>query len=162
MPWIFESGLTSCLNRNLALVLCVSSVAILGISGCGDGRGVRVPVSGAVTIDGQPLAFGQIMFMPVVNGENNRPGGGSLNSDGSYRVSAYTAFDGLPPGQYKVAITGTEPISDDSQRWHAPKKYANVATSGLTADIEEATEELRFELSWKGEKPAEPFVEKNL
>jgi hypothetical protein len=115
-----------------------------------------------VTVDGEPLAFGSILFEPVAGGDNNRPGGGALESDGSYRVSAYTAFDGLPPGSYRVAITGTEPLTVTSQRWHAPQKYSDASTSGLTVEIEKANDQLNFELSWDGEKPAKPFVEKNL
>ena len=132
------------------------------LAGCGDGRGVRVPVSGVVTIDGKPLAFGQIMFTPYTEDANNRPGGGSLESDGSYRVSAYTAYDGLPPGRYRVAITGTEYISDTAQRWHSPQKYSQLDTSGLTAEIEESTDSLNFDLSWEGESPSEPWVEKGI
>ena len=148
-------------NRRCGLVFA-ACLSLFVLAGCGDGRGVRVPVSGAVTVDGAPLAFGSILFEPLAGGDNNRPGGGALESDGTFRVSAYTAFDGLPPGSYRVAITGTEHISDTSQRWHAPRKYSQPATSGLTAEIEEATDQLNFDLSWEGEKHSEPFVEKGL
>ena len=139
-------------NRRCRIQVLAPCLSLIVLAGCGDGRGVRVPVSGTVTIDGAPLAFGSILFEPLAGGENNRSGGGALESDGTFRVSAYTAFDGLPPGQYRVAITGTEPLSDTARRWHAPKKYSDPASSGLTADIEESTDQLNYELSWSGEE----------
>ena len=149
-------------TNRCGLQIFAACLSLIVFAGCGDGRGVRVPVSGKVTIDGAPLAFGSVLFEPLEGGENNRPGGGALESDGTFRVSAYTAFDGLPPGSYRVAITGTEHISDTSQRWHAPKKYSQPGTSGLTAEIEEETDQLNFDLSWEGEETSEPFVEKGL
>ena len=72
--------------------------------GCGDGRETRVPVSGMVTVDGEPLKYGSITFMPVKTpGAASRPGGGSLE-DGRFSVSSYTANDGLLKGKYEVMV----------------------------------------------------------
>ena len=128
--------------------------------GCGDGRETRVPVSGMVTVDGEPLKYGSITFMPVKTpGAASRPGGGSLE-DGRFSVSSYTANDGLLKGKYEAMVNAIEPIGDTAQRWHAPKKYANMKTSGLTVDVSGPIEDLKFDLSWEGEKHSKPFVEK--
>ena len=42
--------------------------------------------------------------------------------------------------------------------WHAPKKYAQPSSSGLSVEITEATDSLLVELSWDG-RPG-PVVER--
>ena len=135
------------------------SLLLLSLVGCGDGRGLRIPVSGNVSIDGKPIEFGSILFKPS-GAPQERPGGGSLGAGGAYGVSIYTAYDGLPPGKYDVAITATEPLGETAQRWHAPMKYSDSAKSGLTAEIDKSTKEVNFELTWDGNKRSAPFVEK--
>ena len=136
-------------------------VAILLAAGCGDGRDTRLPVGGIVTVDGEPLKFGDISFLPIEGGDKaTRPGGGRLGEDGSYQVTSYTLNDGLLKGKYKVRVLAIEPIGETSQRWHAPEKYSKAETSGLTVEILEETKELNFDLSWKGEKRNKPYVEK--
>ena len=63
-------------------------------------------------------------------------------------------------GKYEVMVSGIEPIGETAQRWHAPKKYADTKTSGLTIEISKNMGEVNLDLSWKGEKPSKPFVEK--
>lgn len=136
-------------------------MAVLLVAGCGDGRAARVPVGGSVTVDGETLAFGSITFIPIKEGNKpTRAGGGPLRDDGSYQVTSFKPNDGLLKGKYEVMISGIEPISESAQRWHAPRKYANTKTSGLTVEIVEENKELNFDLSWKGAKPGKPFVEK--
>ena len=125
--------------------------------GCGDGRPRRVPVSGHVTVDGQLLEHGSILFAPA---DNSRSGGGSLEAGGLYRVSIYTAYDGLMPGKYNVSVLAVEPMGETAQRWHAPMKYRDAKTSGLSVEITEETTDLDFELTWEGDKHSGPFVEK--
>ena len=57
-------------------------------------------------------------------------------------------------------VLAIEPINNTSQRWYAPKKYAAIKTSGLTAEITRGKTEVNFELSWDGSEHSEPFVEK--
>jgi len=130
----------------LAVLLCC-------LLGCGDGRPSRVPISGQVTVDGQPLKFGTIAFQPA----SGRASSGRLDANGRYVLSTYDRGDGAIVGEYVVAISGNEQMSETSRRWHAPKKYSNPAESGLTATVEGPREDLNFELTWDGGKP---FVEK--
>jgi hypothetical protein len=48
-------------------------------------------------------------------------------------------------------------LGASANRWHAPKKYIDHATSGLTVEISEPTDSLVINLSWDGGKP---FVER--
>lgn len=126
--------------------------------GCGDGRPTRVPVSGKVTIDGKPLEYGSIAFLASSGG---RPGGSSLGKDGSYAVTMYTSKDGLIPGKYKVTVSGVDWFSDKAGRWHAPKRYKDPETSGLTKEITVETDQLNIDLTWEGDEHSEPWVEKS-
>jgi hypothetical protein len=122
------------------------------VAGCGDSLPERVPVSGRVMIDGQPLSQGAIMVAP----QDERPSMGAIAADGSFTLSCYEKGDGAVPGTHKVSITATEPLNDRQVRWHAPKKYAHINTSGLTATIDGPTDDLVINLTWDGGKP---FVE---
>ncbi len=134
---------------NLLAMLAIASL----VAGCSDGRPTRVKVSGDVTIDGAPLKFGSVLFVP----EQGRPAGAGLDDQGHFELTTYEKGDGIIPGKYKVQIRGTESVGENAQRWHAPKKYSNADSSGFEFDIQESTDSLLIELSWEG---GEPFVEK--
>ncbi len=122
-------------------------------AGCGDGRPDRVPVSGQVLIDSEPLTHGHIRFVP----KGARPSGGQIGPDGRFTLTCFDGSDGAVPGRHRLEVSASEQIDSNSARWHAPKKYANVATSGLEVEITEPTDSLVVELSFDGGKP---FVEK--
>ncbi|BBO30822.1 hypothetical protein PLANPX_0434 [Lacipirellula parvula] len=133
-----------------SLLLAILACCLLG---CGDGRPTRVPISGKITVDGQPLKFGVIVFKPATG----RASSGRLDADGRYVLSTYDRGDGAIAGDYTVTISGNEQLSETSHRWHAPKKYSDPTASGLTATVESPRDDLNFELTWDGGKP---FVEK--
>jgi hypothetical protein len=136
-------------------VLC--SLFLCGIAaGCGDGRPARVPVSGKVLIDGKPLTFGAVRFTPV----EGRPATGELDADGLFSLSTFESGDGAVPGAHAVTVHPAEQLSGDRVRWHAPKKYESVTTSGISLVIDEPTDSVVIELTWGEEKG--PFVEKSL
>src|SRR5689334_12282719 len=58
---------------------------VLLIAGCGDERPRRVAVSGTVLIDGKPLTYGDLKFVP----EGARPSYGKLDSNGHFTLSCY-------------------------------------------------------------------------
>jgi hypothetical protein len=64
-------------------------VGLLGLSGslagCGGGVG-RLPLEGAVTYKGEPVAFGQIYFDPDAGKGNNGVQGAADIEDGRYRT----------------------------------------------------------------------------
>ena len=145
-------------SNRLSCMLFGLILVAMGLStlGC-DGRPSRVPVSGQVTVDGKPLEFGTIAFYPSAGG---RPGGASLAEGGSYSITMYEKNDGLPPGKYSVTVAAANWISDDACRWHSPKRYQDVQTSGLTAEIKSEDTLLNFDLTWEGDPHSEPWVEK--
>lgn len=128
-------------------------VSALVAAGCGDDRPDRVPVSGQVLIDGQPLTCGFVRVMPV----NARPATGTIGPDGRFTLTSFGQQDGCVPGKHPAMVLAVESVGANAQRWHAPKEYGNVATSGLEVEITGPTDALRIELSWKG---GQPFEEK--
>lgn len=104
-------------NQPLRLAALFSAVA-LTMFGCGGDGLERSAVSGKVTLDGKPLAEGDIQFIP--KGGDSRGAAWSQVVDGSYSISA---ADGPAPGTYTVSITP-----------NATATAAPAASSGTTAD----------------------------
>lgn len=127
---------------------------LMSLAGCGDGRPQRVPVSGQVLIDGKPLCQGAIRLVS----ENARPATGMIGPDGRFSLGTYERDDGCVPGQHQIVVVALEILDGSSQQWHAPKKYAQPATSGLNVEITEPTDSLLIELSWGGQRG--PVVER--
>lgn len=121
------------LNRQLRRLGALAALFVV-LTGCwGNDRPKTIPISGVVTIDGQPPGEGgKLFFTPteVAEGYNRRPASGSFNSQGNYRVMSWTPDDGLVPGHYTVAIA-----PGDSARTKIPRKYIQSATSGLEVDV---------------------------
>jgi hypothetical protein len=108
-----------------------------------------VPVSGRVLIDGKPLDYGYVRFIPA----NARPSGGRLDGNGRFTLSCFEDNDGAVPGLHKIAIVSCEPLSETEAIWYSPKKYAECATSGLEQLIEGPTDSIVINLTWDGGKP---------
>jgi len=76
----------------------VTILFILGGIGCSD----KVRVTGKVTFpDGSPLTVGKVMFET-----DSFAASGDLQSDGSYTLGTLKANDGIPPGTYRVSVSG--------------------------------------------------------
>jgi len=139
------------ITRVLTL-LCLSTVVVAFV-GCSDGRQTRVLMSGQVFIDGEPLTFGSVRFVP----KNARSSVAKLDKEGRFTLSCYGKKDGVIPGVHRVQVNAGEWISDNQRKWHAPPKYFRYKTSGLTQEITESTESIVINLTWDGGKP---FVER--
>ncbi len=138
-------------------LLAISSVLVCtALAGCGE-RGYtgdqRFPLSGKVTVDGQPMEHGLISFLP--QGEGGRVAGGPITA-GMYSVPEEM---GATAGQYKVQInwnkpTGKkvldvdtrEPIMDETKEGLPPKYHKSTE---LTADVSADTTTFDFDLQSK-------------
>lgn len=141
-------------------------VALVICSGCADSNKLdRVPVTGRVTLDGNPLEEATILFRP----ETGRSGRGKIENGIIVSTGTYDIDDGVVPGNHKIAI---QPIPDipinpaglidgdpsqarpqrprrENRSVRIPSKYGNFDRSGLTAEITNGDNELTIELTSK-------------
>jgi len=144
--------------RVVALALLVAAV------GCsGSDHAPTAPVSGTVTLDGEPVAKGTIVFEMA----GSRPATGRIENGKIVDVTSYEKGDGAAVGQNQVGIgiveeaaaaasEATDPgqagaITDMnymSGKSLIPPKYNNPAESGLTAEVTaDGPNEFTFEIS---------------
>jgi hypothetical protein len=125
------------------------AILATAISGCG---GVECfPVTGTITLDGEPLADAKVSFIP--NDEAGIPTIGITDTNGTYTLAQTARHKGAPAGSYTIRITtyregrpdGESPIPDTPER--VPSKY-NLHTK-LTADVGRKENGIDFELSSK-------------
>ena len=128
----------------LGLPLC------LMLMGCGGGDDPPlVPVSGIVTLDGQPLAEANVQFVPA-------SGWGSLgrtDETGRYELLYRGREKGATPGRHQVQIStriepdgdSADPVIQQGREESVPAKYNAYST--LEADVEPGSDvELDFKL----------------
>jgi hypothetical protein len=119
---------------------------VVGLAGCGDGGPKIVPVSGVVTIDGQPLSYGHVQVIPA----GWRPASGRIGADGRFTLTTTVSGDGCAVGTHPVAVLAGESLTPETMKWHAPQKYADIKTSNLTVTITGPTDDLKIELKSDG------------
>jgi hypothetical protein len=121
------------------------ALCLMVISGCGDSKDYELaPVSGVVTLDGQPVPQAEVVFQPIGTAEKSAPGPGSVaRADESGRFELKTIRDepGAVVGSHSVAIyshreapAGGSDVDVGPPRTEAiPARY-NVDTK-LTFDV---------------------------
>jgi len=139
---------TGLIRRKRFIVALVAAFALIPLASCESGIR-RVPVSGTVTLDGQPLQGGVLMFNPDESmGNTARVGCSGPVKNGRYSLvtSGVTQIDtgtGAPLGWYKVTLLtdmpGTPPIKVDP-------KYLRPETTPLKVEIVEKPEPGRYDL----------------
>lgn len=121
----------------------LAPLALLLLVGCSDNE--RIPVTGTVTLDGQPLAEGAISFAM----SNGAVAGGGAVKDGKFEL-------GLPAGKYKVSVTASKPVpgktipemgNEPVLQSAIPAKFNSKTT--LTAEIGANSGPLSFALTSK-------------
>src|SRR5262245_22308276 len=81
--------------------------------GCGGGQ--LAPVSGRVTLNGQPLADAWLDFQPLTSSSDPNPGAGSVgqtDKDGRYTLHVVDGRSGAVVGKHRVSITLKAPGGD--------------------------------------------------
>jgi hypothetical protein len=146
----------------------------IGCSQTGPDRPKTYPVSGKVTLNGEPVEGATVAFQAAKYSAS-----GTTDASGTYKLTTFAAGDGAVPGEYKVAVTklegGAAPAGaaggsgglasgDLAADYEAPKevegtaepsppksqlpaKYANAETSGLTATVGEGPNNIDFDLT---------------
>jgi hypothetical protein len=115
--------------------------------GCGDAGEKLVPVTGKVTLNGQPWTIGSVGFFPHGARGNSKEiaAVGVIAKDGSYELSI-SGKSGAPLGWYKVVIWAPEdgnvagnPWGMDGKlkpmRWLVNPRYTNKDTTNLEVEV---------------------------
>ena len=120
---------------------CTLLAALVGVAGCGI---KRVPTSGKVTLDGQPMTEGVLQFIPDVSKGNNlrvscsgpiSNGRWNLVTSGMERANT---GPGAPVGWFKVRYTHPNEGSKQPGQSAAPKvaaKYYREETTPLSIEL---------------------------
>ena len=120
---------------------CALLAALVGVAGCGI---KRIPTSGKVTLDGQPMTEGVLQFIPDVSKGNNlrvscsgpiSNGRWDLVTSGMERADTGT---GAPVGWFKVIYTHPNEGSKAPGASAAPKvaaKYYREDTTPLSIEL---------------------------
>jgi Domain of unknown function (DUF6795) len=94
----------SCLPGPGRLVPAGLAIVLLTAAGCG-GKFTPVPVSGVVTLDGQPIEGATVYFYAVGDEKDGRPAHGTTDKEGKFKLSTLGDEDGALRRNYKVVIT---------------------------------------------------------
>ncbi|MDR0609359.1 MAG: carboxypeptidase-like regulatory domain-containing protein [Planctomycetaceae bacterium] len=110
--------------------LFVFSVLVLltsvSLTGCGSG----IRFGGVVQFDdGTPIEGALVSFI-----DTKRQYDGLTDAQGQYTLCGATPKDGIPPGEYRVAVSKN---SNENEKSTFPEKYASIETSGLTCEVKE-------------------------
>jgi hypothetical protein len=154
-------SLLSGLRREI-IGLCLVAVCVLN-AGCGKkGEHPTAKVQGKVTLNGDPLKFGSLLFVP----EGNFPSAeGNIRPDGTYDLGTYDTADGAVIAKHKVMITARiaagAALPEEAVKGAAgtvsaiPERYGDLEKSGLVADVKAGTNTINFELVSAAPKSAE-------
>jgi hypothetical protein len=137
------------INGGFSVMYVLGVMAALGCSG----SGLESQVSGTITLDGQPVGPGTVVFAPV-DGVTN-PADGAIQLDGSYFLKTSREI-GLKAGKYKASVSVFDQPevtpgvrSMTPAKLITPQKYADPATSGLEYDVEPGKNGIDIELTSK-------------
>lgn len=129
-----------------ALLLCL---------GCNDGS---VLVKGSVSVDGEALESGRMIFSPVKG--DGKQGLAAIQPDGTFQLRGGDSKTGAFPGTYRVTIT-QKPTLSDEQRKKISKQAAGLTVDELTVSYispkdtpivipESGSDDLSIEITTKG------------
>ena len=132
--------LSSC-SAIVVLLLCIAA------TGCGNAYDATA--QGTVTHNGKPLALGTITFHPEGRGPVAY---GSIQADGSYSLTTGERV-GIVPGKYRVTVVASETIkppagsiASPTPRLITPKRYGNLKTTDLAAEVKPGNNTFNFDL----------------
>lgn len=134
----------NCLPRGVSTRLFVAAsvcAATLAVVGCGSASSGFCPVTGKVSVEGQPLRIGSVSFRPDTTKGNktlHHPTG-DIDAEGTYVL--YTiGKKGAPPGWYRVIVFADgnpAPAPGIPPRWLHDVKYTNAGTTDLLIEVVE-------------------------
>lgn len=149
--------------RNMKHVFVLSSavLAVATLIGCGSGRPEVVPVSGTVTLDGDPVVGAAVTF--ALQGEG-RPATAVTDALGKFTLTTFGGDSGAAPGKYAVTVVkmkngsqsgdpeneglmGAEVIEPSQDLYEVPQRYSDPQTSDLKVEVKAGMEPVTLALT---------------
>jgi hypothetical protein len=139
-------------------LICATAAVLVGCGAKGPPPPKLIPVSGTVSLDGQPLVSATLTFMPA--GSTPGAGGfGKTDAQGKYQLTYARGGTGVPAGEYRVTISKrvmpdgkdvpdddkTPPIESPARETLGPK-YSDPTRATLTATVRENGDPVNFSL----------------
>jgi hypothetical protein len=119
--------------------------ALAAAASCGGGKGLAT-VRGQVFYEDKPAEGAVVYFHP--EGDSGSPAAtrpsGKVGADGWYELTTDGRSKGAPPGHYVVTVIWRRNIggADDNEQNLLPPRYMSPATSKLSAEVKEGSNEL--------------------
>jgi hypothetical protein len=128
---------------------CAALLAVC-LAGCGKKSLPKqsvYPTRGTVTLGGKPVCLGYVELTPTTPGKG-QPCNGVIGTDGTFALRTYSNAvepDGAVPGEYKVSVSGYNPVICGPKPAGAePTKIPEG--SGKTVEIKSGGGELKIQL----------------
>lgn len=135
------------MKTNSSSLAAAAIVALaLVFTGCNQGPKL-VPIEGRVTLDGQPVAFGDIRVIPT----SGRPAYATLDEQGHFKLFT-DEQEGCALGNHIVTLNSARSISDTDIRRFAPAKYDAGHTSDARLDVTGPKKDVVIELKGDGQR----------
>lgn len=122
-------------------------------SGCGTGSRLQTfPVTGTVTLDGQPVADADVVFIPSAGSQSQLACQAVTDAEGRYEVSTHAGRGkyqpGMQSGVYEVEVLklgAFHPLRPPPNL--LPARYASRTTSGLRLEVAQGPQTYDIQLS---------------
>lgn len=90
--------------RSFPILVVTISTSLLWSSGCGSKGARLVPVTGVVTLNGQPIGGAAVVFTPAADNKEGMAGMDATGPEGNYKIQ-HEGRSGLVPGKYLVVVS---------------------------------------------------------
>jgi hypothetical protein len=101
-------------------------LVVAGISGCGgDGRPRTEPVTGVVTLDGDPVEGALVSFSP--EGGSGQSAVGTTDASGRYQLTTFRQGDGAVEGTYTLTVAKWDGVAPIPAQTEAPAEQRDYS-----------------------------------
>ena len=134
-------------GRCLAAIL-LATVASTFAAGCSRNNHTPVyPVQGQILLNGKPLSEAIVTFHPQGNAAAEPLPSAHTDAEGRFKLTSFAPGDGAPEGDYAISLVcfRAHPIRrgyETDATNIVPRRYADAATSKLTATVVRGPNEL--------------------
>jgi hypothetical protein len=128
-------------------VIAIACMTLVGVVGCGGADANVGHVEGVVTLDGNPVPRGKVLFQPAAG----RGSSAEIQADGTFQLDEPAAV-----GMHKIAVVAFEPGKGTGQaptgpreplKPIVPERYLAAGTSELTYEVKPGDNHAEFKLT---------------